>query len=115
MKKLATVMFGLAMSACDSGDKPLNVFKPGKADYDAAFERLEFTCKHESESLPPLNTDAQALYLYGLHLTQVAGPKDFDSAARYYRIAAAFGHYCAAKNLQALLSQSLTPRRMTSR
>ncbi|WP_296188278.1 SEL1-like repeat protein [Pseudomonas sp. UBA1879] len=108
MKKLFATLFTLSITACDSGDKPLNYFIPEKADYDAAFERLQFECKHEKDSLPPLDNDAQLLYLYGLHLTQASGPKDFDSAARYYRIAAAFGHHRAATNLQGLLSQGLT-------
>ena len=108
MKNIFIAFLALSITACDSGDKPLNYFIPEKADYDAAFERLKFECRHEKNYLPPLDADAHRLYLYGLHLTQVSGPKNFDSAARYYRIAAAFGHYRAATNLQGLLSQGLT-------
>jgi hypothetical protein len=102
----------LVITACDNEEQPMSntykTFVPEKADYDAAFERLKFECTHERDHLPPLDADAQVLYLYGLHLNQKPGPKDFDQAARYYRIAAAFGHYRASTNLQALLSQGLT-------
>ncbi|UZJ62035.1 hypothetical protein OKW98_10150 [Pseudomonas sp. KU26590] len=71
-------------------------FIPEKADYDAAFKRLEFECIHEIDKLPQLNSDAQTLYDYGVYLNQKKGPKQFDQVARHYRIAAAFGHYRAA-------------------
>lgn len=83
-------------------------FVPEKADWEVAFKRLEFECIHEKDRLPPLDPDAHRLYQYGLHLSQLSGPKDFDQTARYYRIAAAHDHYRAATNLQALLSQGLT-------
>lgn len=108
MKNLEALSLTIFLFACDQGEKPLNHFLPEQSDYDAAFERLKFECQKERDSLPELNPNAHILYLYGLHLTQITGPKDFDSAARYYRIAAAFGHYRAATNLQGLLSQGLT-------
>jgi tetratricopeptide (TPR) repeat protein len=98
----------LSLAGCDYGDKPMTYFLPEKADWDVAFQRLEFKCTHEEDRLPPLDPDAHRLYQYGLHLSQISGPKDFDEAARYYRIAAAHDHYRAATNLQALLSQGLT-------
>ncbi len=98
----------LMLIACDSGDKPVTNFIPQKADYDVAFKRLEFECVHEIERLPSIPPEAGLLYRYGVHLTQLNGPKDFDKAARYYRIAAAFGDYRAATNLQKLLSQGMT-------
>ena len=108
MKKISIWFLTLSITGCDSGEKTLNYFIPEKADYDAVFERLKFECLYEKDHLPPLEADAHILYLYGLHLTQAKGPKDFDRAARYYRIAAAFGHHRAATNLQAILSQGLT-------
>lgn len=98
----------LTLSGCDYGDKPVTEFIPEKADYDVAFKRLEFQCIHERDHLPALHPDADKLYKYGLHLAQLTGPKDFDKVARYHRIAAAFDHYLAARNLQALLSQGMT-------
>jgi TPR repeat protein len=110
--KTAAILYCLfTLAGCDSNDESqfaLHTSAPEKADYDDAFERLTFDCIHERDHLPPLDADAQVLYLYGLHLTQKPGPKDFDQAARYYRIAAAFGHYRASTNLQELLSQGLT-------
>ena len=110
--KTAVILCGLlTLVGCDSNDTSqleINASAPEKADYDDAFAQLEFECVHERDHLPPLDADAQVLYLYGLHLTQKPGPKDFDQAARYYRIAAAFGHYRASTNLQELLSQGLT-------
>ncbi len=42
---------------------------------------------------------------YGRHLQKQKGPKDFNEVARFYRIAAAHGHYKANGNLQKLVSQ----------
>ena len=104
----ATLFIALSLAGCDAKDNSVTEFVPEKADYDAAFQNLEFECVHESTKLPALDADAELLYRYALHLTQVRGPKDFDQAARYYRIAAAHGHYRAATNLQVLLSQGMT-------
>jgi TPR repeat protein len=96
------------MIGCYYGDIPVTNFIPEKADYDVAFKRLEFSCAHESEKLQPVQPNAEVLYRYGLHLIQLKGPKDFDLAARYFRIASAYGDYRAATNLQSLLSQGMT-------
>ncbi|WP_019447109.1 sel1 repeat family protein [Cupriavidus sp. BIS7] len=66
---------------------------------------LAFTCAHEADHLPPLDPEADALFKYARHLQKLQGPKDFDEVARYYRIAAAHGHYKANRNLQLLVSQ----------
>ena len=108
IKFYVLLILAVSASGCDMRDKSVTYFIPEKADYDVAFKRLEFTCAHESDALPGLHPDAQTLYRYALHLTQVKGPKDFNLAARFYRIAAAHGHYRAATNLQALLSQGMT-------
>lgn len=105
---IAISLIVLTLSGCDFEEVTVTNFIPEKADYDVAFKRLEFTCVHESDVLPPLNSDAHILYRYALDLTQSKGPKDFNQAARLYRIAAAYGHYRAATNLQGLLSQGLT-------
>lgn len=104
----AALTLALLLKGCDADDNNTAKFVPEKADYDAAFKNLEFKCVYESEKLPPLDADAEFLYRYALHLTQVRGPRDFDQAVRYYRIAAAHGHYRAAMNLQALLSHGIT-------
>ncbi len=46
-------------------------------------------------------------FAYGRHLQKQKGPKDFNEVARFYRIAAAHGHYKANGNLQKLVSQGL--------
>lgn len=104
----AVLALTLMLTACDPGDKAVTNFIPQKADYDVAFKRLEFECKYESDYLPTINAEAELLYRYGLFVLNLKGPKDFDKAARYYRIAAAFGDYRAATSLQALLSQGMT-------
>ena len=104
----AALLVALSLTGCDAKDDNIPTFAPEKAGYDAAFKNLEFECVYESTKLPVLDTDAEILYRYALHLTQLRGPKDFDMAARYYRIAAAHGHYRAATNLQVLLSQGMT-------
>ncbi len=68
---------------------------------------LEFTCVHEADHLPPLDPEADALFSYGRYVQKQDGPKDFNAVARYYRIAAAYGHYKANHNLQLLVSQGL--------
>ncbi|ONU20217.1 hypothetical protein A8E56_31455, partial [Burkholderia cenocepacia] len=62
---------------------------------------------HESEHLPPLDPRADQLFQYGRYLQKIDGPKDFDEIVRYYRIAAAYGHYKANTNAQRLISQGL--------
>jgi hypothetical protein len=71
---------------------------------DATSVDLEFKCVYERDSLPALNPDADIFYRYGLYLEKRKGQKDYDTIARYYRIAAAHDHYKAATNLQFLLS-----------
>jgi uncharacterized protein len=68
---------------------------------------LAFTCAHEADHLPPIDPEADALFKYGRYLEKKEGPKDFNDIARYYRIAAVFGHYKANHNLQLLISQGL--------
>jgi TPR repeat protein len=72
---------------------------------NAVRANLAFACVHESDRLPPLDSQADELFRYGLYLEMRTGPKDFNAAARYYRIAAAHGHYKANHNLQLLVSQ----------
>jgi hypothetical protein len=68
---------------------------------------LAFTCAHEADRLPPLDSQADQLFKYARYLEKKKGPKDFDGIARYYRIAAAYGHYKANHNLQQLVSEGL--------
>nr|WP_028219085.1 sel1 repeat family protein [Paraburkholderia oxyphila] len=80
---------------------------PTQAEWSAVRAKLVFTCVHEADHLPPLDPQADALFRYGLYLEKKPGPKDYDAAARYYRIAAAYGHYKANHNLQLLVSEGL--------
>jgi uncharacterized protein len=76
-------------------------------DMSAVRANLAFTCVLEADHLPSLDQQADALYSYGRYLQKQDGPKDFNAVARYYRIAAAWGHYKANHNLQLLVSQGL--------
>jgi len=78
---------------------------PAAADMNAVRANVAFTCTRESDRLPPLDPEANAVFLYGRYLERSDGPKDFDAIARYYRIAAAYGHYKANHNLQLLISE----------
>ncbi|MFL9867881.1 DUF6396 domain-containing protein [Paraburkholderia fungorum] len=80
---------------------------PGFSDISSVRANLAFTCTHEADRLPALNPDADALFRYGRYLQTRDGPKDFDEMARYYRIAAAHGHYKANHNVQQLVSQGM--------
>jgi hypothetical protein len=68
---------------------------------------LAFTCEHEASHLTDLDPDAEKLFFYARHLQKQEGPKDFDDIMRYYRIAAAHGHYKANHNAQLLIVQGL--------
>ncbi|KFX80568.1 lipoprotein, partial [Ralstonia solanacearum] len=54
-----------------------------------------------------LDPEADQLFQYGRYLQKKEGPKNFNEVARYYRIAAAHGHYKANSNLQGLVSQGI--------
>lgn len=73
-------------------------------DMNAVRLNLAFTCTHEDDHLPPLDPEADKLFQYGRYLQKKEGEKDFSDVARYYRIAAAYGHYKANHNLQILIS-----------
>jgi hypothetical protein len=88
------------LSGCDKEDGMREV-----PNMQALYENLKFECVHEVSRLPELTPESDQLYKYGLYLQLKLGPKDFDDVARYYRIAAAQGHYKASANLQALVSQ----------
>ncbi|MGF6764454.1 hypothetical protein P3T24_004788 [Paraburkholderia sp. GAS33] len=88
---------------------------PTQAEWSAVRAKLVFTCVHEADHLPPLDPRADTLFKYALFLEKKPGPKDFNAAARYYRIAAAYGHYKANHNLQLLVStgQASSPHAAT--
>jgi TPR repeat protein len=90
----------LMLSGCNKEDGTRDV-----PDLQAVVENLKFECAREADQLPPLMPEPDRLYKYGLYLQLKAGPKDFDEVARYYRIAAAHGHYKASTNLQVIVSR----------
>ena len=74
-------------------------------DLSAVRANLAFNCVHQADHLPRLDPQADTLFQYARYLQNKAGPKDFNEIARYYRIAAAYGHYKANHNAQLLISQ----------
>jgi len=98
---LLVVIAGLA-GCFDKDEKMVN-----QGEVQDIYASLEFTCTHEVDRLPPLPAEADQLYRYGLFIERRSGPKDFDAAARYYRISAALGHYKANGRLQDLVSQGM--------
>jgi uncharacterized protein len=109
--KSVAIYLALALSACSNKDNPM----PTQAEWSAVRAKLAFTCVHEADHLPPLDPHADTLFKYALFLEKKPGPKDFNAAARYYRIAAAYGHYKANHNLQLLVStgQASSPHAAT--
>ncbi len=97
------VLLAVLVSACTRNENPL----ASLPDVSAVRANLAFTCVHEADHLPPLEPDADRLFEYGRYLQKRDGEKSFNDAARYYRIAAAYGHYKANHNLQLLVSQGL--------
>ncbi|QBR03577.1 sel1 repeat family protein [Paraburkholderia pallida] len=76
---------------------------PSQTDWSAVRAKLAFTCVHAADHLPALDPTADALFKYARYLQKQDGPKNYDEIARYYRIAAASGHYKANNNLQNML------------
>lgn len=99
---LTLLLAAFALTAC-SKEPPMRTVP----DLAAVRANLAFTCIHEADHLSPLDPDADSLFKYARYLQKRPGPKDFDDVARYYRIAAAHGHYKANRNLQQLVSQGL--------
>ncbi|RZT38686.1 SEL1-like repeat protein [Cupriavidus agavae] len=98
---IPTLLLAFTLTACSKESKPLyNV-----PDIPGLRANLAFTCAQEADRLPPLDPEADELFRYGRYLQLRPGPKEFDDVARYYRIAAAHGHYKANTNLQLLISQ----------
>lgn len=100
-RTVPTICLAILLNACSNKDSQL----PSRSEMNAVRANLTFACVHESDRLPPLDSQADELFRYGLYLEMRTGPKDFNAAARYYRIAAAHGHYKANHNLQLLVSQ----------
>ncbi|WP_240159084.1 MULTISPECIES: sel1 repeat family protein [Burkholderiaceae] len=88
------------LSACSKNENHMTQLP----DVSAVRLKLAFTCTHEADHLPLLDPESEKLFQYGRYLEKKDGPKDFNDVARYYRIAAAYGHYKANHNLQILIS-----------
>jgi uncharacterized protein len=80
---------------------------PEPSELNALRANLAFTCTHEASHLPPLNPDADRLFAYARYLQKQPSPKDFSDIMRYYRIAAAYGHYKANHNAQLFIKNGL--------
>ncbi len=100
---LIVLLAGLAGACTHKEKNPLDSLP----DMSAVRANLAFTCVHEADHLPPLDPEADQLFQYGRYLQKKDGPKNFNEVARYYRIAAAHGHYKANNNLQGLVSQGI--------
>ena len=103
------LFFYLPLSLCLLGcqAKPEHMMP----DVSTVHAKLAFTCAYEQDRLPPLNPEAEQLFRYGRWLWRgnIVAPKPavYADMARYYRIAAAYGHYKANFNLQNLYSQGV--------
>ncbi|AUT63051.1 SEL1-like repeat protein [Paraburkholderia terrae] len=100
-----TIALALMAGACSNKENAV----PSQADWSTVRANLAFTCAHEADHLPALDPASDQLFRYGRYLEKKDGPKDYSSVARYYRIAAAHGHYKANNNLQQLVSTGLAP------
>jgi TPR repeat protein len=101
MRKAVSILFvAVAVTAC-SKESPMSKLP----HLDAIKANLAFNCTYEAARLPPLDPQADQLFKYARYLQIKNGPKNFDDMARYYRIAAAYGHYKANNNVQLLVSQ----------
>jgi hypothetical protein len=98
------ISLALVLCSCGKNETPSAPIP----DISAKRANLSFTCRHEADHLPPLDPQANSLFLYARYLERSEGPKDFNDIARYYRIAAAHGHYKANQNLQSMLTDGQT-------
>jgi uncharacterized protein len=101
-KMLVGLLILVGVSACSKADSWST-----RPDLASVRINLAFTCTYEADRLPVLNADAEALFRYGRYLQTRDGPKNFDEIARYFRIAAAHGHYKANHNVQQLVSRGM--------
>ena len=101
MNRVPVICLALLLCACTKKENQM----PAVADMNSVRANVAFTCARESDRLPSLDPEANAVFLYGRHLEKSDGPKDFNAISRYYRIAAAYGHYKANHNLQLLISE----------
>lgn len=99
----ATLILTCALLATGCSNKENSL--SSQPDRDAVRADLAFRCVHEADHLPPLSSEADQLFKYGRYLETKDGAKDLSEVARYYRIAAANGHYKANNNLQQLVSR----------
>lgn len=98
------ILLTLLICACTHKENAVVASLP---DMSAVRANLAFTCTHEADHFPPIDPQADILFQYGRYLQKKDGQKDFNEVARYYRIAAAHGHYKANQNAQLLVSQGL--------
>jgi uncharacterized protein len=96
------VLVVFSISAC-SRERDL----PESSDLASVRANLAFACIREADRLPDIDPGASALFRYGRYLQTRDGPKNFDEIARYFRIAAAHGHYKANHNVQQLVSRGM--------
>jgi TPR repeat protein len=100
------ILFGLAciflLAGCTSKADPLS----NLPDLSQVRANLAFSCTHEAHKFPTLDPGADQLFNYARYLEKKSGAKDLNDVARYYRIAATYGHYKANTNLQQLISEA---------
>src|ERR1700733_11606810 len=102
-RNILIILLALLVCACTQKENPL----ASLPDMSAVRANLAFTCTREEDHLPSVDPQADTLFQYARYLQKKDGPKDFNDIARYYRIAAAHGHYKANHNAQLLVSQGL--------
>lgn len=103
--RIAIIALSAACLLC-ACSKNENIVNP-LPDVSAVRANLAFTCTHEADRLPQLDPESEKFFQYARYLEKKEGPKDFNDVARYYRIAAAYGHYKANHNLQLLVSTGM--------
>ena len=103
-REIAVISLAVLAGACAKKEPTASK----SSDLNALRANLAFTCVHEDARVAKLDPDADKLFLYARYLQKREGQKDFDDIMRYYRIAAAHGHYKANRNAQLLIVHGLT-------
>ena len=100
---ITSALIVLTLSACNqSRPEHPPMTQPSSPQTNAS--SLAFTCIHEANQFPTLDIETDKLFQYARWLQKQSSPQDTLAIGRFYRIAAANGHYKASNNLINLIS-----------
>jgi uncharacterized protein len=100
---IAAAMLCVGAAGCRPNERDNMSEKSGSA----TSPDLNFKCVHESDRVPAVTPEADAVFQRARVMERAAGAKDFDAIAKLYAQAGEMGHWKALQNLQVLYYQGL--------